>query len=181
MGDLVAVMQLGGRLEQFDTPDRILAAPASEFVARFVGADRGLKRLSLTRVRDLPLRRAVTAHPGDDAGEARRRTLADHFPYLLLVDEREQPIGWLDQDDLPTDGPLAASADVPTSPLFGLETTVKDALSMLIDAAVQAGIVVDREGRVLGIVTTEDIGAGMREGMNQGVGEAGARAVVGSA
>ena len=47
MGDLVAVMQVGGILAQFGPPAEILAAPADEFVARFVGADRGLKRLSL--------------------------------------------------------------------------------------------------------------------------------------
>ena len=67
MGDLVAVMQVGGVLAQFAPPEEILAQPASDFVARFVGADRGLKRLSLTRVRDLPPHPAVTARPGDDA------------------------------------------------------------------------------------------------------------------
>ena len=50
LGDLVAVLQVGGVLAQFGPPAEILANPASDFVARFVGADRGLKRLSLTRV-----------------------------------------------------------------------------------------------------------------------------------
>ena len=71
MGDLVAVMQVGGRLEQFAPPADILANPASEFVARFVGADRGLKRLSLSRVDALQLQPAMTARVGDDAAEAR--------------------------------------------------------------------------------------------------------------
>ena len=56
MGDLVAVMQAGGKLAQFAAPAEILANPASEFVARFVGADRGLKRLSLRRVGELDAR-----------------------------------------------------------------------------------------------------------------------------
>ena len=56
MGDLVAVFQTGGVLAQFGTPLDILAAPASEFVARFVGQDRGLKRLSLLRVGDVAAR-----------------------------------------------------------------------------------------------------------------------------
>jgi osmoprotectant transport system ATP-binding protein len=55
MGDLIAVMEEGGRLAQFGTPDDILAHPASDFVARFVGQDRGLKRLSLVTVADLDL------------------------------------------------------------------------------------------------------------------------------
>ncbi|HYN18654.1 MAG TPA: ATP-binding cassette domain-containing protein, partial [Actinomycetes bacterium] len=50
MGNLVAVMENGGILAQFGPPEEILARPASEFVARFVGTDRGLKRLSLSRV-----------------------------------------------------------------------------------------------------------------------------------
>ena len=55
MADRIAILQRGGILAQYDTPDAILAAPATEFVERFVGADRGLKRLSLGRVRDVPL------------------------------------------------------------------------------------------------------------------------------
>ena len=55
MGDLIAVMEEGGRLAQFGPPDEVLAHPASEFVARFVGADRGLKRLSLVTIADLEL------------------------------------------------------------------------------------------------------------------------------
>ena len=77
MGDLVAVFQTGGILAQFGRPLEILAAPASEFVARFVGRDRGLKRLSLLRVSDVPVRPATTAKPGDDAAESRRRAGAD--------------------------------------------------------------------------------------------------------
>ena len=67
MGDLVAVFQTGGILAQFGPPPEILAAPASEFVARFVGADRGLKRLSLLRVAD------VAAAAGDDRVDRRCR------------------------------------------------------------------------------------------------------------
>src|ERR687889_524265 len=70
LGDLVAVMQAGGLLAQFGPPDEILARPASEFVARFVGADRGLKRLALSRVRDVPLKAPVTAQVGDSCEEA---------------------------------------------------------------------------------------------------------------
>ena len=42
-------------LAQYDTPEQLLARPADDFVARFVGADRGLKRLSLTRLEELEL------------------------------------------------------------------------------------------------------------------------------
>jgi osmoprotectant transport system ATP-binding protein len=55
MGDRIALLRPGGRLAQYDPPDRILAAPADDFVASFVGADRGLKRLALTRLDELDL------------------------------------------------------------------------------------------------------------------------------
>jgi osmoprotectant transport system ATP-binding protein len=51
MGDVVAILK-DGRLVQYDTPDRLLAAPANDFVADFVGADRALRRLSLVRAAD---------------------------------------------------------------------------------------------------------------------------------
>jgi len=164
MGDLVAVMQQGGVLAQFAPPAELLARPVSDFVARFVGADRGLKGLSLVRVRDVPLRAAVTARPGEPAGPARERILADPFPYVLLVDGEERPIGWLDQDDLPAEGGLNAEHAIPMSPLLEPETTLKDALSMLLAAEVQAGIAVDGQGRVMGLLTADDIGAYTRPG-----------------
>jgi osmoprotectant transport system ATP-binding protein len=55
MADRIAILNKGGVLEQFAPPEEILRAPANDFVRRFVGAERALKRLSLTRVRDLEL------------------------------------------------------------------------------------------------------------------------------
>jgi osmoprotectant transport system ATP-binding protein len=55
VGDRIAILREGGVLAQYDTPEELLAHPADDFVARFVGADRGLKRLSLTRLDDLEL------------------------------------------------------------------------------------------------------------------------------
>ena len=53
IGDRIAILREGGVLAQYDTPEELLAQPADDYVARFVGADRGLKRLSLTRLEDL--------------------------------------------------------------------------------------------------------------------------------
>jgi osmoprotectant transport system ATP-binding protein len=163
MGDLVAVMQVGGHLEQFASPAEILASPASEFVARFVGADRGLKRLSLSRVGDLELRPATVARVGEDAAEARGRAGADPLGYALLVDGKNRPLGWMAHDDIPTVGALTETLAESMSPLLDRRTTLKDALSMLLDADVQVGIVVDRTGSVLGLVTAGMIAERMRE------------------
>ena len=164
MGDLVAVFQTGGILAQFGRPLDILAAPASEFVARFVGQDRGLKRLSLLRVSDVPVRPAVTARPGDAAADARRRALDDPLRYLLMIDSANRPIGWVAHGDIPADGTLTESLANPSSPQLNKRTTLKDALSMMLDADVQTGIVVDRTGAVQGLLSIDTIADKMREG-----------------
>ncbi len=165
MGDLVAVLQRGGQLAQFGTPEEILSSPASDFVARFVGADRGLKRLSLTRVGDIALTSVVMARAGDDAPQARARAVADPFQYLLLVDAEGRPIGWVDQNEIPTKGRLTEDMAEPMSPILEPRTTLKDALSMMLDAAVVAGIVVDREGRAQGLLTIEALGTALSQGL----------------
>jgi len=88
MGDLVAVMQVGGVLAQFGPPADILSAPASEFVAQFVGADRGLKRLSLVSLGDLELKQPEPdwkPRPGQPAFE-RQTTLKDALSQMLVAD-----------------------------------------------------------------------------------------------
>ena len=164
MGDLVAVFQTGGILAQFGPPLEILAAPASEFVARFVGQDRGLKRLSLLRVADVPLATPVTAKVGEPVADARERVRATASRYLLIVDGSNRAQGWAAEDDLAGDGTVTAEMANPVSPLVNKRTTLKDALSMMLDAAVQTGVVVDRNQSVQGLLTVEAVAQKMREG-----------------
>ncbi|MGZ8527168.1 MAG: betaine/proline/choline family ABC transporter ATP-binding protein [Candidatus Limnocylindrales bacterium] len=168
MGDLVAVMQAGGLLAQYGTPDDILSNPASDFVARFVGADRGLKRLSLSRVGELGLRPAITVLLGDDVRAARDAAPGRPRGYALLVDGDDRPIGWLDLARLPADGRLDADLARPSSPLITARTSLRDALSMLLDAAVQVAIVVDDAGAVRGLVTADMIAERMRDTLGDG-------------
>jgi osmoprotectant transport system ATP-binding protein len=67
LGDHVAVFRTGGRLAQFATPRELLANPADDFVASFVGRDRGLRSLSFDSAADLPVR-PVDGIELDDAG-----------------------------------------------------------------------------------------------------------------
>ncbi len=173
MGDVVAVLQEGGVLAQFGPPAEILAAPASPFVARFVGADRGLKRLSLSRVAELDLLAPVTAHEGDVGSDELRRALAGSFPWLLLLDAAGRPVSWIARERVTPGAPLAAAPAMPASPLLDRRATLKDALSILLDADVHAGIVVDRDRRVLGLVTVAGVAALLRESSQPGGAEPG--------
>ena len=81
MGDRIAILRDGGVLAQYDTPAEILRSPADEFVAQFVGADRGIKRLSLIAVGELDL-----LAPGDErAVGAREDASAAPVPEVPLT------------------------------------------------------------------------------------------------
>jgi len=103
LGDRIAILREGGVLAQYDTPDAILAAPADEFVAKFVGADRGLKRLALRRLGEIEL---------------------------------ESPNGY------PADAPRTS-----------LQTTLRDALSLMLTEGAERLVVVDDEGAVAGVLS----------------------------
>jgi osmoprotectant transport system ATP-binding protein len=163
MGDRIAVFQPGGRLAQYDTPMAVLEQPASEYVARFVGADRGLKRLSLSRVREVPLGRPATVRVGQDAAAAERVLRAAQSPYLLLLDADERPVGWLGRKALERPGPLQAERATSPEPLLDGDSTLHDALSAMLGSAVQEGLVVDGSGRLVGSLSVEAISSVLRQ------------------
>ena len=163
MADRIAILQKGGILAQYDTPDAILAKPASEFVERFVGADRGLKRLSLGRVQDLPLIEAVLVHAGERRAEARKRLEQQGATrYALLVDDRRRPLGWIDHRELEGDGIVDPSVATPGAPTLERESTLRDALSALLTSSVQLGAVVDERDAVIGLISVDGIGEVLR-------------------
>jgi osmoprotectant transport system ATP-binding protein len=148
MGDKVAVMQVGGRLAQYAAPAVLLAEPANDFVASFVGADRGLKRLSLQRVRDIELWSTVNATEGDDAAEIRGRLGGADVPWALLVDADNKPVGWIEPDKL-REGKVTRQLVSPDPPVIvERDDVLRDALSDLLSAESHYGVVVDPYGHV---------------------------------
>jgi osmoprotectant transport system ATP-binding protein len=162
MGTRVAVMQQGGHLAQYAPPTELLAHPASDFVSRFVGTDRGLKRLSLLRVADVRLEAGAVAQVGDSVQSARRRALEGETPWVLLLDATESPLGWIDVSELTSDGTLSAELVDASSPLVHLETTLRDALAMLLTSKVQTAVVVDERGHFTGMLTFDELGHAFR-------------------
>ena len=163
MADRIAILEVGGVLAQYDAPDRLLAAPASEFVERFVGADRGLKRLSLARVRDLALSTPVTATVGEPRGTVRGR-LTDETGWVLVTDGDCRPLGWVGVADLAGDGAVTADMAVPGSALLQPESTLRDALSAMLASSAQVGVVVDERDELLGVLSVAAISATLQDG-----------------
>jgi len=89
MGDRIAILREGGVLVQYDTPDAILASPADAFVARFVGADRSLKRLALKRLSDIELLGAANGEESGHLTVPASTTLRDALALMLEEGRRE--------------------------------------------------------------------------------------------
>ena len=86
MGDRIAILREGGELVQYDSPDAILANPANDFVAQFVGADRGLKRLSLARLGDIDLDPAPGGPANGRLSIASTATMRDALSLMMTAD-----------------------------------------------------------------------------------------------
>ncbi|MEU8260951.1 ATP-binding cassette domain-containing protein [Micromonospora sp. NPDC048999] len=120
LGDRIAVLSEGGRLEQYDTPAALLGSPAAPFVREFVGADRGIRRLAVTPVtRDAldPLPAGAPAGLpavplGGSAYDA-LGTLLTSAAEHAVVTEDGQPVGLLSRSRLLD---LGALADRPAPP-----------------------------------------------------------------
>src|SRR5438874_5759939 len=100
MGDRIAILREGGVLVQYDTPDAILADPADEFVARFVGADRSLKRLALKRLSEIELAAPNGSEPigptvpaSTTLRDALALMLGEGSRHLTVVDESGRHVG----------------------------------------------------------------------------------------
>jgi osmoprotectant transport system ATP-binding protein len=98
MGDRIAIMREGGVLAQYATPEELLTRPVDEFVAQFVGADRALKRLGLTRLAELelapPVANGLPRVPASTtARDALSMMLAEGGDRLLVVGEDGEDAG----------------------------------------------------------------------------------------
>jgi len=154
MGDRVCVLREGGILAQYDPPDVLLARPVDDFVAEFVGADRGLKRLSLRRVGDLELLPAPTAKPGDDAAAARDAVARAGYETLLVVDDGGRPKGYL-PIDRNGNGKVDASSPRPLGAVGTPDMLLRDALSLMLSQTGSHLVVVDGSGRLAGLVSAD--------------------------
>jgi osmoprotectant transport system ATP-binding protein len=158
MGDRIAILREGGKLEQYATPAEVLMAPATEFVEDFVGADRALKRLALMRVSDIDLWEAPLAYVGQPTAEVRAKL--EHpdveVPYPLLVDGERRPLGWLSERDLRAET-VPARPDSPLGPLLDRDDIMRDALADLLQGEAQYAAVVYHEGRIDGVLSVEII------------------------
>lgn len=95
LGDRVAVFAPGGHLAQVDTPARVLGQPADDFVAEFVGADRGLRRLAVTPIDLLDLEQPPVVHADDSLEQAAAAMSEAHARWAVVIDRDDRLRGWV--------------------------------------------------------------------------------------
>ncbi|MFE7986725.1 ABC transporter ATP-binding protein [Streptomyces cellulosae] len=152
LGTMVAVLREGGRLAQYAPPAELLSNPADAFVEDFLGADRGIRRLSFYTSDALELTTDAVV-PADAPAE---RLAAVEAPYLLVTDVDGRPRGWRERG---SDGDRLLSYGRPFRP--GV-----DSLRAALDCAVLSptgwAVAVDADGKVTGVVSQQTIGEAIR-------------------
>jgi len=169
LGDRIAVLRQGGHLEQYADPATILGSPASPFVADFVGADRGLKRLGVTPIETADLDKPPVVFVDDTLAQARASMEGARARWAVVLDADESLHGWLSAEHGQGDGTVADRARrmeawVPA------DSTLKQAFSMMLQQ--DAGWIAVLDGsRYLGVLTPSSLHAALRHSVGDGEAE----------
>jgi len=159
VADRIALMNVGGIVEQLATPDELMRAPANDFVRSFVGEDRGLRRLALNRVSALRFHQGPVVDVGASHEVARRALDAEGSDWLgITIDGRFA--GWTRAADVEAawanGTPLA---DVERfDPIAQVEpsSTLRSAMELIMSSNSSVAVI-DDGGLFGGVVTLEDI------------------------
>jgi osmoprotectant transport system ATP-binding protein len=152
LGDQVAVLRVGGKLAQLAEPAYLLAHPVDDFVAGFVGRDRGYRALGFHETPDLQLTSEPTIGLGATPDQARS---ASSDGWLLVVDGDRKPLGWVEPHR------LGRAVDREMLHRGGTVARVHGPLRAVLDAALSSpsrrGVLVDDEGVLAGTVRADQV------------------------
>lgn len=161
MGDKIAILNVGGVLEQYGPPSEILSHPANPFVEGFVGADRALKWLNLVRVEEVMDEHPPLIFDTQAVREARQLMQERSLDYVYVVSADRRLKGYVNARDLEGQQGWVDAFLTPVAVSIQLGTTLRDALSQLIASDYREGCVVDQEDRVRGLVQLDMIQAAL--------------------
>jgi osmoprotectant transport system ATP-binding protein len=161
LADRIALMNVGGVLEQYASPEELLRAPADDFVANFLGHERGLKRLSLLHVQDVALVDGPVVSCDTTREEAERVMTKFSTDWVGVLDDN-RVLGWVDRYSLNgqtivRDAPMRPFA-TPVHP----DTPLRETLDSLVISRTNVAVVVDGDNRYLGMLTIEQISEGVQ-------------------
>ncbi|MEV7090874.1 betaine/proline/choline family ABC transporter ATP-binding protein [Streptomyces sp. NPDC093085] len=169
LGDRIAVYGQG-RIEQFDAPAAVLGAPATPYVAEFVGADRGLKRLSVTPIEEGDLEQPPVVHLDDPLGRAAAELAGQGARWAVVLDSGEKLHGWLAADGA-ADGPATGTVRERARRMeawLPVGASLKQAFATMLQHDAGWIAVIDREetGRFLGVLTPARLHEALRRSID---------------
>jgi len=166
MGTRICILQVGGTVEQYGSPDEILARPANAFVAGFVGADRGLKRLGLVRTVDVMRKDStgvVRFGPWDSTDDILARLTATGRRTAWVVDSDGRFVGYVAIDRArESPGKSAEEVMQPYPAVTVPEATLKDAYSIMLTQGLIRMPVLGPDKELLGVIFSDDVHAVIR-------------------
>ncbi len=157
LGDTVAVLNVGGVLEQRAAPNELLAHPANDFVASFLGGERSLKRLSLSQVSSLNLSPGPVVAVTATTNEAREALVQHGTSWLGLLTSNGHFMGWIHANDLADAADLSGLTPRRTEAVVSPDSTLREALEVILNSRSEVAIVLEGNHRYLGAVTVESI------------------------
>ncbi|WP_405537173.1 betaine/proline/choline family ABC transporter ATP-binding protein [Streptomyces sp. NBC_00075] len=157
LGDRIAVLRERSHIAQFDTPEAILTNPADDFVSGFVGAGAALKRLNLTRVRNVEITDYPTVAVDDPLQDIFNKLRSSGTNEILLLDKRRRPYKWLRRGDLMRARGSLARAGTLVSDTVTRDATLRDALEAVLTDNAGRVAVTGRRGEYEGVVDMETL------------------------
>ncbi|AHH93425.1 ATP-binding cassette domain-containing protein [Kutzneria viridogrisea] len=155
LGDRIAVLGPRSSILQYDTPEAVLANPADDTVAGFVGAGASLKQLTLLRVKDVDLDEAVTAPTDEDPAALHVRLTMQNSKYALLLDARRRPVRWVHVRELVGGGALSTLGR-PVEATVTQRSTLQDALEAILTEGGHVPVT-GQHGEYLGVVRIDTV------------------------
>ncbi|MFF2845492.1 betaine/proline/choline family ABC transporter ATP-binding protein [Streptomyces sp. NPDC058001] len=157
LGDRIVVLRERSRITQFDTPEAILTNPADDFVSGFVSAGAALKRLNLTRVRDVEITDYPTVTVDDPLQNIFNLLRSSGTNEILLLDKRRRPYKWLRLGDLMRAKGSLARAGTLVHDTVTRDATLRDALEAVLTDNAGRVAVTGRRGEYTGVVDMETL------------------------
>jgi osmoprotectant transport system ATP-binding protein len=151
MGTRIAVLGERSKILQFDTPEELLAAPADQTVAQFIGAGASLKRLNLRRIDAVDWDEAQLARLDESPASVLRRLEESGEWAVLTVDSEHRPVQWVGLRDLEPGHDNLDGVGTP-APTVEPHATLRDALDAMLAASCGCAVVVDDAGRYRGVL-----------------------------
>ncbi len=156
MADRIAILNRGGVIEQYASPEEILRAPANEFVKQFVGSERGLKRLALMKVSEIEVEEGPVVAPSASRDVALKTMEAFGTDWTSVVDDGEL-LGWVDGELLDGAGTVAEARPRPFSAYVTGDSTLRQALDSIVTSRTNVAVVASEGQRYKGILSLERI------------------------